>query len=134
MAEGSRSANIAIGGILAVALGVFGLSLLAIVIAPERDGPLPVHAATRPARPVDEAVLAAIGRGDALQAPKGPWRVALDGDRVRVDLDGDGTDDETWTLRPDGSIERVDPREGQRYFWTGGGWLPEGAEPTYGSH
>ena len=132
MSGATRSANLAIGGILAVALLVFGVSLLAIVIAPEGDGPLPVHAATQPARPVDEAVLASIGRGDPAGAPTGPWRLVLDGARVRVDLDGDGTDDETWTIREDGGIERVDPAAGRRYFWTGSGWLPEGAKPTYG--
>lgn len=132
MAGATRSANLAIGGVIGVALLVFGASLLAIVIAPQGRGPLPVHAATQPARLVDEAVLAAIGRGDPASAPSGPWRVRLDGDRVRVDLDGDGEEDETWTLREDGGIERVDPAGGRRYTWTGGGWLPEGAEPTYG--
>ncbi|TNE89641.1 MAG: hypothetical protein EP330_10765 [Deltaproteobacteria bacterium] len=132
MAEATRSANLAIGGVIGVALLVFGASLLAIVIAPEGTGPLPVHAATQPARLVDEAVLSAIGRSDPTAAPAGPWRVVLEGDRVRVDVDGDGTDDETWTLRDDGGIERVDPVLGRRFFWTGGGWLPEGAEPTYG--
>lgn len=132
MAEATRSANLAIGGIVGVALLVFAASILAIVIAPERDGPLPVLAATQPPRLVDEAVLAAIGRADALSAPSGPWRVLVDGERVRIDLDGDGSDDEIWTLREDGGIERVNPSEGRKFFWTGGGWLPEGAEPTYG--
>lgn len=132
MSGSTRSANLAIGGVLGVALLVFGASLLAIVVAPRGDGPLPVHAATQPARMVDEAVLAAVGISDPQHAPSGPWRFALDGPKVRVDLDGDGTDDETWTFRDDGAIERVDPREGRRYFWTGSGWLPEGAEPTYG--
>lgn len=127
-------ANLAIAGIIGVAVVVFGLSLVAIWIAPDRDGPLPVHAATRPSRPVDEAVLAAVGRADPEHAPEGPWRLTIAGNKVDVDVDGDGTSDETWTLREDGSIERVDPREGRRYFWTGAGWLPEGAKPTYGPH